>query len=229
MLAQQRTELSDALEGANSAEQHHARVRRELEAEYRRAAGDLGVALLPALDAPSLTRAIQLTGYSPFQHEDPIAARDTARRQLEEHLAVIENDPSFRDRELHRHPRTGTLIVRMKELSEHRQPWADVLEAAARRSPRSTPSFSTFSVNSRPVSTSRRVTGSSRDSFTRSTASTSRARGNVSSSTSSGSSRSGSTRASRAHPMSSSSTCVRAASGRRVAISTRWCRSTPGS
>jgi hypothetical protein len=131
MLQQQRAELTEALGAAQSSAQKHKEVRGELENEYRTAFNDLGASLLPTLDPQTLQWAVQVTGYAPFQSSDPIAMREQERASLQQQLAAIENDPAFRDRELQRHPRTGTLITRMNELQEHRRPWAEVLQNAA--------------------------------------------------------------------------------------------------
>jgi hypothetical protein len=46
-------------------------------------------------------------------------------------LQTISNSPAYANRELLRHPRTGSLITKRDELVGHRKPWADVLEAAS--------------------------------------------------------------------------------------------------
>lgn len=130
-LREQRREIEEALHGAKSAESHHGRVKSDLEQQYARAFHDLGVALLPQLDAPTLQYAVQLTGYSPFQHQDPIAERERERAAIAHELAQIESSEEFAHRELHRHPRTGTLFVRRNEIIGHRAPWAEVLDKAA--------------------------------------------------------------------------------------------------
>lgn len=130
LLTNQKAELEEALSAADSAARRHGRVQGEVTDQYRQATSDLGVALLPALDPPRLARAIQLTGYTPFQHQDPIAAREQERQTLANELQAIANNPAYENRELLRHPRTGSLIVKRDEITGHRKPWADVLEAA---------------------------------------------------------------------------------------------------
>lgn len=131
LLRWQRDEIDGTIERANQALRHHERVKGELWAQLQQAQADLGAALLPQLDPAWLARAIQLTGYTPFQHQDPIAQREGERARLQAELAQIDADPAMRDAELLRHPRTGTLVVKRGELTGHRAPWADVLERAA--------------------------------------------------------------------------------------------------
>ena len=130
MLQGQKTELEEALGNAESAKQRHHRVQSELAEQVRAASNDLAVAVLPALDPPSVARAIELTGYTPFQHQDPVAAREHERAELAARLQSIANNPAYANRELLRHPRTGSLITRREELLGHRKPWAEVLENA---------------------------------------------------------------------------------------------------
>lgn len=129
LLRQQRAEVTDALASAEHAEQHHQNTRRQLAAEYSQALHDLGSSLLPALDEPSVARALQLTGYTPLS--DAIAQRERERHALGAELRQIEADPAFAHRELQLHPRTGTLIVRRQEIVGHRGPWAEVLDRSA--------------------------------------------------------------------------------------------------
>jgi hypothetical protein len=128
MLRAQRSEMKEALSGAESAENHHKEVRRKLAEEYSLALADLGRSLLPVLDPPSVARAVQLTGYTPLN--DALGQREQERFRLSKELHEIEADPAFAERELQRHPRTGTLIVRKNEIIGHRAPWADVLDRA---------------------------------------------------------------------------------------------------
>ncbi|MBI2394013.1 MAG: hypothetical protein HYV09_30865 [Deltaproteobacteria bacterium] len=131
LLRWQRDEVDATLERANQAVRHHERMKAELSAQLQQAQADLGAALLPQLDPAWLSRAIQLTGYTPFQHQDPIGQREKERAQIHGELAQIDADPAMREAELLRHPRTGTLVVKRAELMGHRAPWAEVLDRAA--------------------------------------------------------------------------------------------------
>lgn len=130
LLRKQREEVQYALSRADGAVAQHLQHRDELGQQYQQAVSDLGTTLLPQLDAAWLQRAVQLTGYTPFRHQDPIAAREAERAALREQLQQLDADPRFAERELLRHPRTGTLFVKRAELLGHRKPWADVLAAA---------------------------------------------------------------------------------------------------
>jgi len=130
LLRRQREETQEALNHADGLVARHTNDSAELARQYDQARYDLATALLPQLDRPWLQRAIQLTGYTPFHHQDPIAGRDAERATLQAQLAQIDADPRYAQRELHRHPRTGTLFVKREELLGHRKPWAEVLDAA---------------------------------------------------------------------------------------------------
>lgn len=130
LLRKQREEVQHALNHADGIVARHMNDRDELGRQYQQSIADFGTALLPQLDPAWLQYVVQLTGYSPFRHQDPIVGRETERAQLTAQLQQIEADPRFAQRELLRHPRTGTLFVKREELLGHRKPWADVLEAA---------------------------------------------------------------------------------------------------
>lgn len=130
LLRRQREEVQGALTQADGIVARHHQDRGQLGQQYQQAVADFGAALLPRLDAQWLAYVVQLTGYAPFRHQDPVAGREAERAQLAAELTRIEADPRFAERELMRHPRTGTLFVKREELLGHRKPWADVLEAA---------------------------------------------------------------------------------------------------
>lgn len=130
LLRRQREEVQWALNTADGLEARALGDRDELGRQWTQAVADLGTALLPQLDPAWRDYVVQLTGYTPFQHEDPIAAREAERARLTAQLQQIEADPRYAERELQRHPRTGTLVVRREELLGHRKPWADVLAAS---------------------------------------------------------------------------------------------------
>lgn len=131
LLSHKRAEVVHTLERADHALAHHQRVHGELEGQYQRAAADLGSTLLPWFSREHVAWAAQVAGYGPFAHEDVVAAMEAERAQLQARLAQIEAEEDFRDRELLRHPRTGTLTTRRAELVEHVTPWAAVLDTAS--------------------------------------------------------------------------------------------------
>ncbi len=130
LLSQQRAEIVQTLQRADHALAHHQRVHAELAGQYQRAVADLGSALLPWFTREHLAWAARVAGYAPLQNEDLLGAMEAERASLQSRLAQIEADEDFLHRELLRHPRTGTLVVRRAELVEHAAPWVAVLEAA---------------------------------------------------------------------------------------------------
>jgi hypothetical protein len=127
----QRQQMQAMLDHARAQKARHLAARAPLEAEAREASRELGVSLLPKLDDAHVARAVALTGYTPLQQEQWTARMQAEATQLRARLTQIQADPRFRDRELLRHPRTGSLTRQIQELSEHRRPWAEVIEACA--------------------------------------------------------------------------------------------------
>jgi hypothetical protein len=114
---------------------YHAAERAKLEAEKAQAVHDFGQALLPRLDHASITAAANAVGLVGIVHEDIPNKLEGRRRWLAHRLADIARDPRFADRELLRHPRTGSLTTAILQNEELRKPAADVI-AACEANPR---------------------------------------------------------------------------------------------
>ncbi len=125
-----RWELAQAQRRALEESHRHDQQREALAAEHRRACVDLGAALLPGLDAGSIARAVQLTGYAPLAQRDLPGEVARTRAELAARIAVVDADPRYAQRELLRHPTTGTLTVRRAEAASMRAPLEDVLTRA---------------------------------------------------------------------------------------------------
>jgi hypothetical protein len=103
-------------------EQYHAGERQKLDAEKEEAVHDLGQALLPTLDARSIAAAADAVGLVGLPSEDIPAMVRSRRAWLEARLTAILADPRYRDRELLRHPRTGSLSTAIAEAEDFRAP-----------------------------------------------------------------------------------------------------------
>ena len=82
LLQNQKAELQEALGAADSAAQRHRRVQSEVNEQVAQATSDLGVALLPALDAPSLARAARMVCDAPAGEVARRHALDVERVRL---------------------------------------------------------------------------------------------------------------------------------------------------
>ena len=130
--SQQRlAEIENELRESQSLADRHGAERRKLELARRRALDAAATAALAGLDDASLARAVKLTGFTPLIHDNPRAGVETERRRLEARIAEIEADPRWRDRELLRAPRVGTLVRQIEELEEFRASLAEVVARAA--------------------------------------------------------------------------------------------------
>ncbi|MBX3233387.1 MAG: hypothetical protein KIT84_33875 [Labilithrix sp.] len=127
----QRTELSHELGRAQHYLMIHHERREQVARAFATATSELGRAVLPGMTRESLADAAALTGYQRPVAEDAIGAMERERAALRERLAAIEADPRYRDRELLRHPRTGSLSRALAEVNEMRRPFHDVLIRAA--------------------------------------------------------------------------------------------------
>jgi hypothetical protein len=108
----------------------HTAKREELLAQRTQAFADFAAAVLPALTPEAIAQAVRLTGCQALVQSDPLAALAAARTQKQEQLAAAEGDPRYRDRELLRAPRTGTLVRHVEELEEYRAPLAQSIDTA---------------------------------------------------------------------------------------------------
>ncbi len=123
----QRELLNEQWKRLAEVERLHNIEREKIIAERDEAALDLSKAMLPALDASSIARAAQLCGLVGLPAEDLPGRREARRAFLVSRLRTISVEPLYRDRELLRHPRTGSIPQAIAENSEHRRPLAEVV------------------------------------------------------------------------------------------------------
>ena len=109
----------------------HAQRIKEVDAAETLAGAELAAAMLPALTPEAIEGAVRLTGYAPLRQNDPIAARERERATLQARLGEIEAEPRYRDRELLRAPRIGSLVREVDELEEFRAPLVQVWTLSA--------------------------------------------------------------------------------------------------
>ena len=110
----------------NLVAQNTAQVR-ELLGRAEAALGDFTAGILPAMDQPSLARAVELTGYLPLVQNDPLTAMDRTRQALTRRMQEIEADRRYRDRMLLRAPRIGMLTREIDELDFFRAPLHELI------------------------------------------------------------------------------------------------------
>lgn len=108
-------------------QQYHATERQKLEAEQAQATHDLGQALLASLDARAIATAAQTVGLVGLPSENIPGKLEARRAWLAARIAEIERDPRFAQRELLRHPNTGSLTRALAEAKELRKPSQDVI------------------------------------------------------------------------------------------------------
>jgi len=126
VVAQRQVLASEQARIAN-AQQYHANERQKLESERAQAVHDLGQAILPKLDAASIAKASQTTGLVGLPNENIPAQLEARRAWLASRLTAISQDPRYLNRELLRHPRTGSLVTAIAEAEELRRPFAETL------------------------------------------------------------------------------------------------------
>ncbi|MCC6214200.1 MAG: hypothetical protein IT376_04990 [Polyangiaceae bacterium] len=107
----------------------HRQRRAELERAHVQAVADVGVVLLRELTPEWLDYAVRTTGLAALAAENPISMREAERQKRRQRLAQIEADPRFAQRELLRHPRTGSLPRGIAEMHEHLAPMEAILNA----------------------------------------------------------------------------------------------------
>jgi hypothetical protein len=98
----------------------HARERHNLDVEQRAAAADLGQAVLPKLDHASIAAAASAVGIVGLPAENIPAKLEARRAWLTTRLQQILHTPEYAQRELLRHPRTGSLSRALAEAQEYR-------------------------------------------------------------------------------------------------------------
>ncbi|MBK7580630.1 MAG: hypothetical protein IPI67_10540 [Myxococcales bacterium] len=126
---QQRAALQHELGVAQHYASVHHQRRAELGQAYAQATQDLGATLLQTLTPEWLDYAIRTTGFSALASENPLAMMDNERKQRSQRVAQIEADPRFAQRELLRHPNTGSLPRGVREMEENLGPLLEVLAA----------------------------------------------------------------------------------------------------
>src|SRR6185503_3884485 len=128
---QRRAELAAALGEIRKNRAIHQQSRAEVEASYRTALSELVQTLVPSLDPQTLAWAAWATGFAPLGQPSFLAAMEDERQKLTAHVAALEAEPRYRDRELLRAPRVGTLTRQIEELEQYRAPLAEVVERCA--------------------------------------------------------------------------------------------------
>jgi hypothetical protein len=113
VIAEQEKRLADA-------NAYHHVERQKIDGERGAAAQDLGKALLPRLDAASIAAAAEATGMVGLPAENIIGQLEARRAWLAGRLQQILNTPDYAQRELLRHPRTGSLTRALAEATEYR-------------------------------------------------------------------------------------------------------------
>ena len=108
---------------------YHAAERAKLEGEQRQAMHDLGAALLSKLDDASIAAAAQVTGLVGLPGEHIPAKLEARRAWLVARLGEIAKTPIYANRELLRHPRTGSLVTAIAELEDHSRAFHAVIAA----------------------------------------------------------------------------------------------------
>ncbi len=126
-VAAQRQVLEHEHARITQAMEYHGAERKKLETERAQALFDLEQAVLPRLDASSIAAAAQKVGLVGLPGENIPAQLEARRRWLASRLQAINADPRYANRELLRHPRTGSLMTALAEAQELRKPGAEVL------------------------------------------------------------------------------------------------------
>jgi hypothetical protein len=124
---QQRAQLVHELGVAQHYAGVHHHRRAEIGQAYAQAVQDLGATLVQALTPEWLDYAIRVTGFTALASENPLAMMQNEKTKRSERLAQIEADPRFAQRELLRHPTTGSLPRALREMEESLRPLVDVL------------------------------------------------------------------------------------------------------
>jgi hypothetical protein len=119
-VAAQRQVILEQQGKITSFSQGHLAERTRLESARAAAAVDLGKALLPRLDPRAIATAASVTGLLGLPAEDLPGKLEARRHWLVSRLQEISRNPNFRDRELLRHPRTGSLVRALNEAEDYR-------------------------------------------------------------------------------------------------------------
>ena len=120
MVAAQRQVIAEQQGRVANFNAYHAAERAKLAAEQRAACEDLGRAVLPRFDAQSIADAAQAVGMVGLPAEDLPARLEARRAWLLARMQQILTSPEYAQRELLRHPRTGSLSRALAEAVEYR-------------------------------------------------------------------------------------------------------------
>jgi hypothetical protein len=126
-VAQQRQVLSQEEARIAQFAEYHTAERAKLVEQKKQAEHDLGQALLPSLDPPAIARAAETTGLVGLPGEDIPAKVRGRRAWLRGRITEIERDRRYVDRELLRHPHTGSLTRAIAEATDMREPSVAVI------------------------------------------------------------------------------------------------------
>lgn len=126
----EKAELESALRDVDGFIAQHGDRRSGVVGERNQAMADFAAALLPALTPEAIDQAVKRTGCQALVQADPLAQLTRERGEAEARLAALDADPRYRDRELLRAPRTGTLVRHVEELRDFRGPLAQTIETA---------------------------------------------------------------------------------------------------
>ncbi len=126
-IAEQKAALVEQQSRVSSFASYHEGERAKLEAEQKQATHDLAQALLPSLDPAVIQSASDTVGLVGLPGENIPHKLEVRRAELASRIAAIERDRRFVDRELLRHPRTGSLSRALAEAEEMRQPAAAIV------------------------------------------------------------------------------------------------------
>ncbi len=127
-VASQRQVLDQEQLRMNNFQQHHATERAKLEAERLQAASDLGAAVLAKLDAASIAATANAVGLPGLPAENIPGKLEQRRAWLAQRMTQILHDPRYVQRELLRHPRTGSLTRAVAESEEMRKPALEIVQ-----------------------------------------------------------------------------------------------------
>ena len=120
-VAAQRQVIAEQQQRVATFTQYHQTERAKLSAESGQALHDLGAAVLPRLDAPSIAAAAAATGMVNLPAENIPQKLEQRRAWLTAQLTAITRDPRYVNRELLRHPNTGSLMTALNEANEYRR------------------------------------------------------------------------------------------------------------
>ncbi|MDB4942551.1 MAG: hypothetical protein JWP97_2085 [Labilithrix sp.] len=120
-IAAQRQVIAEQEKRIRAFDDYHAAERAKLEAQLQQAQHDLGQALLPRLEPRWIQAAALATGLVGLPAENVLGKLEQRRAWLAAQMTRILHDPRYVNRELLRHPRTGSLMTALAEATEHRR------------------------------------------------------------------------------------------------------------